>query len=101
MALRCLSSSILRYRLVDQRVPAIWRSLAAAKLMAELPSGKAPTTRVAPTNLAHDALERIVNRYEKRGADVLLQLSLAAAYGATIRDRGSGSTKVRAGRSVR
>jgi hypothetical protein len=37
---------MFRYRLVDQRVPAMWRSLAAAKLMAELPSGKAPTTRV-------------------------------------------------------
>ena len=48
-----------------------------------------------------DPLERIVNRYEKCGADVPLQLCLAAAYGATIRDRGSGSTKVRAGRSVR
>jgi hypothetical protein len=33
-------------RLVDQRVPAICLSLAAARLMAELPSGKAPTTRV-------------------------------------------------------
>ena len=46
MALRCLSSSMFRYRLVEQRVPAMWRSLAAARLMAELPSGKAPTTRV-------------------------------------------------------
>jgi len=51
---------MFRYRLVDQRAPATWRGLAAAKLMAELPSGKAPTTQVAPTNLAHDALERIV-----------------------------------------
>jgi hypothetical protein len=55
----------------------------------------------ATPDLTQDALERIVNRYEKCGADVPLQLCLAAAYGATIRDRGSGSTKVRAGRSVR
>src|SRR5216683_8131737 len=41
MALRCLSSSIFRYRLVDQRVPAMCLSLAAARLRAELPSGKA------------------------------------------------------------
>lgn len=41
MALR-----LFRYRLVDQRVPAMWRSLAAARLRVELPSGKAPTTRV-------------------------------------------------------
>src|SRR5260370_612555 len=39
MALRCLSSSILRYRLVDQRVPAMWRSLAAARVRAGLRSG--------------------------------------------------------------
>jgi hypothetical protein len=37
---------MFRYRLVDQRVPAMCLSLAAARLMAELPSGKAPTTRV-------------------------------------------------------
>src|SRR5215831_6055970 len=37
---------MFRYRLVDQRVLAMWRNLAAARLMAALPSGKAPTTRV-------------------------------------------------------
>jgi hypothetical protein len=37
---------MFRYRLVDQRVPAMCLNLAAARLMAELPSGKAPTTRV-------------------------------------------------------
>jgi hypothetical protein len=42
MALRCLSSSIFRYRLVDQRVPTMWRNLAAARLMAELPWGENP-----------------------------------------------------------
>ena len=37
---------MFRYRLVDQRVPAMCLNLAAARLRAELPSGKAPTTRV-------------------------------------------------------
>ena len=37
---------MLRYRLLDQRVPAMCLNLAAARLRAELPSGKAPTTRV-------------------------------------------------------
>jgi hypothetical protein len=92
---------MFRYRLVDQRVPAMWRSLAAARFDGRVAVGKGADHAGPPADLAQDALERIVNRYEKRGADVLLQLSLAAAYGATIRDRGSGSTKVRAGRSVR
>jgi hypothetical protein len=35
-----------RYCLVDQHVPAMWCSLAAARLMAELSSVKAPTTRM-------------------------------------------------------
>jgi hypothetical protein len=50
---------MFRYRLGDQRVPAMCLNLAAARLRAELPSGKAPTTR-ASADLAHDALERIV-----------------------------------------
>ena len=33
---------MFKYRLVDQRVPAMCLNLAAAKLRAELPSGKAP-----------------------------------------------------------
>jgi hypothetical protein len=44
---------MLRYLLVDHAVPAMWRSLAAARLSADWPSGNAPTTRVR-------ALERIV-----------------------------------------
>jgi hypothetical protein len=47
---------MFRYRLVDQRVPAMWRSLAAAKLIAELPSAKVvrdlrleqPPPKIAP-----------------------------------------------------
>jgi hypothetical protein len=45
MALRFLSSCMSRYRLVDQRVLGKCLSLAAAQLMAELLSGKAPTTK--------------------------------------------------------
>jgi hypothetical protein len=53
------------------------------------------------TQASMQALDGIVNRYEKCGANIPLQLRLAAAYSATIRDRGPGSTKVGAGRSVR
>ncbi len=41
-----LSSSMFRYLVVDHAVPAMWRSLAAARLSADWPSGNAPTTRV-------------------------------------------------------
>src|SRR5215472_9415989 len=37
---------MFRYLLVDHAVPAMWRSLAAARLSADWPSGNAPTTRV-------------------------------------------------------
>src|SRR6516164_8151925 len=40
------SNSMFRYLLVDHAVPAMWRSLAAARLSADWPSGNAPTTRV-------------------------------------------------------
>jgi UDP-2,3-diacylglucosamine pyrophosphatase LpxH len=40
------NSSMLRYRFVDHAVPATCRSLAAARLRADWPSGNAPTTRV-------------------------------------------------------
>jgi hypothetical protein len=41
-----LSRSMFRYRLVDHAVPAMCRRLAVARLRADCPSGKAPTTRV-------------------------------------------------------
>jgi hypothetical protein len=50
---------MFRYRLVDQRVPAMCLDLAAARLRTELPSGKAPTTRVRRRIFARDPLERI------------------------------------------
>jgi hypothetical protein len=37
---------MFKYRLVDQGVPAMCLNLTVARLRAELPSGKAPTTRV-------------------------------------------------------
>ena len=40
------SSSMFKYRLVDHAVPAMCRSLAAARVSADCPSGNAPTTRV-------------------------------------------------------
>ena len=40
------SSCMLRYRFVDHAVPDTCLSLAAARLSADCPSGKAPTTRV-------------------------------------------------------
>src|SRR6476659_7750799 len=42
----CWSLSSSRYLFVDHAVPAMWRSLAAARLSADWPSGNAPTTRV-------------------------------------------------------
>ena len=54
----------------------------------------------AALDLAVDPLEGIGNRYEFLGADVR-PWRLAMVYGATIRDRGTGSTMVRAGRSTR
>jgi hypothetical protein len=71
---------MFKYRLVDHPVPAIWRSLAAARLRADFPSGKAPTTRVTiiilvletATAVAHgktfrDSMGREVGRSERHG----------------------------------
>jgi hypothetical protein len=54
----------------------------------------------APLDLAVEALDGIGNRYKILGADVRLRFFEIAAYGATIRDGGTGSTKVRAGRCI-
>jgi hypothetical protein len=54
------SSPMFRYRLVDHAVPAMWRSLAAARFRADCPSPEAPTTRVRPPDLAQDVLERVI-----------------------------------------
>jgi hypothetical protein len=47
-----------------------------------------------------EALEHVCNRYERAGAEVPAASDELVAYGATIRDRGAGSTKVWAGRSI-
>ena len=54
----------------------------------------------ASLDLVDRPFDGIGNRYEDRGADVPVVARGAAAYGATIRDRGAGSTKVWAGRSI-
>ena len=57
------SSSIFKYLFVDQAVPAMWRSLAAARLRADCPSGNAPTTRV----------RRLISR-NKRSSGLLVRM---------------------------
>lgn len=53
----------------------------------------------AALDFAVQTLDRIRNRYEVSGTSVSAVGSfVAAGYAASIRDRGSGSTKVRAGR---
>jgi hypothetical protein len=51
---------MFKYLLVDQAVPAMCRSLAAARLRADCPSGNAPTTRARRLSLAQDALEGVI-----------------------------------------
>src|SRR5258708_18737554 len=51
---------MLRYLLVDHPVPAMWRSLAAARLSADWPSGNAAHDAGARPDLTQDALERVV-----------------------------------------
>ena len=55
----------------------------------------------AALDLAVEPFERVCNRYERAGAEFPAASGELAAYGATIRDRGAGSTKVWAGRSIR
>ncbi len=52
----------------------------------------------APLDLPVEPFDRVGNRYEAPGANVPAATFVVVAYGATIRDRGTGSTKVRAGR---
>ena len=60
------------------------------------------TDDVGPAlDLLVDPLRGAGNRYEDVGAAVSGLILRSLAYGTTIRDRGTGSTKVRAGRSTR
>ena len=79
---------MFKYLFVDQAVPAMWRSLAAARLRAELPIGKRVNHARASPDLTQQALERIVNRYEDVGAAVPAAVGFMVAYGATIRGEG-------------
>jgi hypothetical protein len=54
----------------------------------------------APFDLAVEALDRIGNWYEDR-CRCSATAEPPVAYGVTIRDRGTGSTQVQAGRSIR
>lgn len=54
----------------------------------------------AALNLAIQPLDRVRNRYEDLGAEVLAAVVVIVAYGVAIRDRGTGSTMARAGRCI-
>ena len=54
--------------------------------------GKWPTGADGPTQLGVQGLNGVRNRYEGAGAEVRRDREIVA-YGATIRDRGTGSTK--------
>src|SRR5262249_37468648 len=76
------SSSMFRYLLVDHAVPAMCRSLAAARLSADrLPVGERAHDARAPSDLAQDALERIV------GADAPPVLLREGVVGECLLDR--------------
>jgi hypothetical protein len=83
---------MFKYRLVDHAVPAIWRSLAAARLRADCPSGNAPTTRV----------RRLISRRMRSsgllsGMRLLVPLSIPPGLRISAtwvnRDEGVGSTR--------
>ena len=52
------SSSMFKYRFVDQAVPAMWRSLGAARFEGRLTIGECADDTRTPLDLAQNALER-------------------------------------------
>lgn len=62
--------ALAKYLFVDQAVPAMWRSLAAARLRADCPSGNAPTTRV----------RRLISR-NKRSSGLLVRMRRQCSSG--------------------
>src|SRR5260221_13819165 len=74
---------MLRYLLVDHAVPAMWRSLAAARLSADWPSGNAAHDAGAPPDLTQDALERVVGA---NPPPVLLREGVVGEYLLDLRD---------------
>jgi hypothetical protein len=64
------SNSMFKYRLVDHAVPAMCRSLAAARLSADCPSGNEPTTRVRRLiSRRSDAIRHYPNARRRARAD--------------------------------
>ena len=66
-----------------------------------LVTGEMASRPHGPSQLGVQSLDSIRNRYGIVGAEVLAAGEELAAYDATIRDRGAGSTKVWAGRCIR
>ena len=54
---------MFRYLLVDHAVPAMWRSLAAARLRGRLAIWERADDAGAPLDLAKDAFKRVVRAY--------------------------------------
>lgn len=79
---------------------AAWLRTRYSSFIAASSPGKCPLVRTARRSLELSASMALVTGMRIGGADVPAALVKAAAYGATIRDRGTGSTKVRAGRST-
>jgi hypothetical protein len=65
MALRCFSSCMLRYRLIDQRVPAIFLNLANGQVEGRVAVGKGADDAGAAADFAHDALEWVGHRLSR------------------------------------
>ena len=63
--------------------------------------GKMPTTSVRRLSSPLSRYSGLVTGMRVLGADVPAATVTVSAYGATVRDRGTGSTKVRAGRCTR
>jgi hypothetical protein len=64
--------------LLDQAVPAMWRSLAAARLSADCPSGNAPTTRV----------RRLISRRTRSSGLLTGMIFSVPMLGCDVQDRG-------------
>src|SRR5262249_38562136 len=71
------SSPMFRYRLVDHAVPAMWRSLAAARFKADWPSGNAPAAEHLKAIAAEECLPIVLCRADlttERGLEQLERL---------------------------
>jgi hypothetical protein len=82
-------------------VCATLRKTRYSNLIAASSVGKCPLVRTARRSLAFKDSMAFVTGMRIAGAEVLAAGEEPAAYGATIRDGGAGSTKVWAGRCIR